>query len=199
MATEAKQKDRGGSPYRLTVRQFLDMIELGVFPHDARIELLRGILVEHPKKSTRHDFAVCELSDQLRKMLPTPWFVREEKSIELGRTSRVSPDIALIRGPRDPHQAQAPRAESVGFLIEVSDSTYLYDRGVKWRAYASAMIPAYWIVNMTKREIEVYRDPQGRGKTASFGETTVFGPESEIPVFLEGREIGRISVKDVIP
>jgi hypothetical protein len=199
MATDAKPKERAGKPYRLTVRQFLEMIRQGIFPHDARIELLRGILVEHPKRSTQHDFVVCELANQLRKLLPTPWFVREEKSIELGRTSRAGPDIALIRGPRELHHPGAPRAEAVGCLIEVSDSTYPYDRGVKWRVYASAMVPIYWIVNITKRQIEVYRDPQGRGKAAIYRELTVFGPDSEIPVLLEAQEIGKISVKDIIP
>ncbi len=32
--------------------------------------------------------------------------------------------------------------------IEVSDTTYRYDRTEKFHAYASGGIPVYWIVNL---------------------------------------------------
>ena len=199
MAAETKSINRGGKPYLLTVRQFIAMIREGVFPDDARVELLGGILVEHPRRSPRHNFSVSVLGNQLRELLPGPWFVSEEKSLELGRSSRVGPDLAVISGPHDLYRARDPRAEEVGFLIEVADSTDQYDRGVKRRAYASVRIPIYWIVDLPKRQIDVYRDPHGRGKDASYRETTAFGPDSEIPVVLEGREIGRIAVKEIFP
>ena len=61
------------------------------------------------------------------------------------------------------------------------------------------MVPIYWIVNLNARRIEVYRDPQGRGKTASYRETTIFDRGAEVPAWIEGREIGRIAVKDILP
>ena len=199
MAAETKSINRGGKPYRLTVRQFLAMIREGVFPDDARVELVGGILLEHPRRSPGHNFSVSVLGNQLRGLLPGPWFVSEEKSLELGRSSRVGPDLAVIRGPHELYRARDPRVEDVGFLIEVADLTYLYDRGMKWRAYASANIPICWVVDLSKRQIEVYRDPHGRGKGASYRETATFGPDSEIPIVLGGREIGRIQVKEVLP
>ena len=199
MATQASPRDRGGKPCRLSARQFTAMIDQGIIPAEARVELLWGRLIEHPKRSPAHDFAVGALGEQLRKLERTPWLVRESKSLDLGPTSRVGPDLSLVRGPSDLFRSRAPGVPDLGLLIEVADGTYPYDRGVKWRAYASKMVPTYWIVNLNTRQVEVYRDPQGRGKTASYREASFFDQGTTIQVVVEGHEIGRVAVKDVIP
>jgi Uma2 family endonuclease len=199
MATDTQAPHGGDKPYRLKVHQYLEMIRKGIFPPDARVELLGGILIEHSRKIPRHNFAVSELGHRLRKILPDHWLISEEKSLELGRFSRPEPDIAVIRGPHDLYRKRCPRVADVGLLIEVAESTYDYDRGLKWRAYASALIHTYWIVNLAERKIEVYRDPAGRGKTAAYRSTEIFEANGEIPVILEDLEIGRFTVKELLP
>ena len=53
MATEIEPKietsartEPAWKPYRLTVDQFLAMIDAGIFPHDAHVELLGGVLIQ---------------------------------------------------------------------------------------------------------------------------------------------------------
>jgi Uma2 family endonuclease len=46
-------------------------------------------------------------------------------------------------------------------VIEAADSSVSHDRNRKRKLYAQAGIPEYWIVNIPKRQIEVYRDPNG--------------------------------------
>ena len=123
MATHASSRDRGCKPCRLGSPQFAAMIDRGIIPPEARVELLWGRLIEHPKRSTGHDFAVDILGGQLRKIATAPWLVPEQKSLELGPTSRVTPDLALIRGPGDLFRSQAPGVPEVGFLVEVADGT----------------------------------------------------------------------------
>ena len=43
--------------------------------------------------------------------------------------------------------------------------------------------------------VEVYRDPAGRGKAASYREAVTFEAGSEVPVVIDGHDLGRISVK----
>ncbi len=198
MATNA-QADRGGKPYRLDVETYIEMIREGIFPHDARVELLGGVLIEHSQHNPPHNYVVCELGSRLRDLLPDSWFISEEKSLMLGRFSRPEPDIAAIRGPHDLYRHRSPRVADVGFLIEVAETTYTYDRGVKWRAYASAGISEYWIVNLAKRQIEVYRDPAGRGDEAAYRVVEIFDADGEIPVNLDGHEIGCFVVKGLLP
>ena len=44
MATEVNATGKGLVPYRLTVRQFERMIDAGIFPEGAHLELLGGCL-----------------------------------------------------------------------------------------------------------------------------------------------------------
>ena len=45
------------------------MIDAGVFPDEARVGLLGGVLAERTTKNPPHDFAVSMLADLLRTMM----------------------------------------------------------------------------------------------------------------------------------
>ncbi len=186
-------------PYRLTVRQFDKMIDAGIFRDEDHVELLGGLLVDKMVKRDPHNFAIVELSELLRDVLKPAWVIREEKSVVIGRSWRPEPDIAVARGPRNRYRSQDPRSVDLGMLVEVADSSYAIDRGSKWRRYAAVKVPVYWILNLPQRQIEVYSTPSGRGKAASYRDSQVYGQDDEVPVTLEGRELGRIKVKDVLP
>jgi Uma2 family endonuclease len=193
----------GVALYRLTVRQFEAMIDAGVFLYDARdplrVELLGGMLVDKLTRDNPHAYAVGCLGDHLRDSLPTDWRVREEKSITLGRFSRPEPDVVAVRGRLEDYRVRAPRAQDVALLIEVADTTYAKDCGAKWRLYAAWGMPIYWIVNLPARQVEVYTNPSGRGKAAAYRDAQTYGPDAEPPVVIDGREVGRVAVRDLLP
>ena len=83
-------------------------------------------------------------------------------------------------------------------IVEVSESTYRLERGLKWRLYASAGVPCYWIINLHERQIEVYRNPEGKGRSASYRECTAFQPGDEVPVFIEGQDVGRVPFREIL-
>ena len=185
-------------PYRLTVRQFEKMIDAGVFGENDHVELLEGILVDKMTKKDPHNFTVGEIAEAIRAMVTLEWVVREEKSVVLGRFSRPEPDVAIVRGPRERYRTAAPTPADLALHIEVSDTTYALDRGKKWRKYAAFKIPVYWIVNLPLRQIEVYTDPSGRGKAAGYRVTKVYAADDDVPVILNGQEVGRVWVRDMI-
>jgi Uma2 family endonuclease len=186
-------------PYRLTVRQFLAMIDAGIFPHQAHVELLGGVLVQMMAAGDPHDYTLAMISEELRRLTPEGWFRREDKSLQLGARSRPVPDVAIVRGPIKQFSKRTPHARETALVVEVAASSYAYDRGEKWRAYASARIPIYWIVNLEKNQIEVYTDPTGQGKRSSYRSTATFGVDDEVPVVIDGLEVGRVCVKDILP
>src|SRR4051812_26548882 len=102
MATETgtDQARAGRKLYRLTVEQYLRSIEVGVFPAGPRLELLSGIMVAQLIRSVGHDFTTDVIGDALRRAVAEGWVVREEKALDLGRYSRVLPDLVIVRGPR---------------------------------------------------------------------------------------------------
>jgi Uma2 family endonuclease len=184
----------------ITVEHYLAMILDGTIAPDARLELLDGRLVEKMTRYAPHNYAVYELGSVFRQMVPAGfWVVWEEKPLILGRYWRPEPDIAILRSPKDRYKTIDPVATDAVLLIEVADSTYPTDRAEKWRAYAAARIPIYWIVNINQQQIEVYRDPAGRGKNAAYRVTEIFGIEAEIPVVIDDQDVGRIVVKEILP
>jgi Uma2 family endonuclease len=198
MATEVQPSGVGIVPYRLSVRQFETMLDAGVFPDGVRVELLGGMLVDKMTKNDPHNFSVHRLDQRLGRLLSTDWIVWEEKSVTLGRSWRPEPDIAVVRGPDDLYRARTPQAKDIGLVIEVADVSYAKDRGQKWRGYAAARVPIYWIVHLAKRQVEVYTEPRGRGLAATYRDSTIYGAEAEVPVIIEGREVGRIAVRDIL-
>ena len=53
-------------------------------------------------------------------------------------------------------------------IVEVSDTTLIYDRGRKASLYAMRGVADYWIVNVNDDQLEIHRDP-GADRTQPFG------------------------------
>ena len=62
-------------------------------------------------------------------------------------------------------------------------------------AYAYGGVPVYWIINLVESQIEVYSDPAPEG----YRSRQDFKPGQDVPVVIDGREIGRIAVADILP
>lgn len=185
-------------PYRLTIRQFEKMIDAGIFRDEDHVELLGGLLVDKMVKQDPHNFSVGEVAEAYRAVIKHDWVVREEKSTVLGVFWRPEPDVAIARGTRERYRSRSPRPADLGVLIEVADSSYTKDRGTKWRKYAASGVAVYWIVNLPMRQIEVYSVPAGRGKSAAYCDIKIYGPDDEVPLVLDGQELGRIKVSRIL-
>jgi Uma2 family endonuclease len=77
-------------------------------------------------------------------------------TLYLDEHNAPEPDFHLFDVPLGTPRDKLPRPILV---IEVSDTTYRRDSGVKLRLYARAGIPDYWLVNLNENRIEVYRKP----------------------------------------
>lgn len=189
----------GVRPYLLSVRQYLKMIEAGVFPEDARVELLGGVLAEKMTKYTPHNITVDLLGEAFRHVLHRDWILREEKSVVMGMNWRPEPDLAVARGPRTRYRKKDPTAADLALVVEVADSSKDADSGVKWHGYAAFKIPVYWVVNIPGRTVEVSTNPVGRGKTAKYRDVMVYDEGDSVPVVIAGQNLGTIAVKDFLP
>ncbi len=201
--TARKTADRpelaeGPRPYLLTVKQFEAMIGAGVFAEGEHVELLGGELTQKMTKYPPHNFGVDSSATHLRSILPALWIVREEKAINLDDSSRPEPDIVIARGPHDTYRRRDPSPKDIALIVEVADSSYAEDRFKKWVRYAAAKIPVYAILNIGERCLELYRKPYGRGDSARYRESLLFDESAEMPVFIEGAEVGRIAVRAVL-
>ncbi len=176
--------------YRMTPRQFRVACEAGVYGED-RVELLAGIPFIMTKDPP-HEVVVYRLAEALRPVVgPRGLLVFEEKSVKLGPW-RPIPDVAIVRGPSANYNVKLPGAADISLVVEVADTTYPRDRGLKYRRYAASGIPAYWIVKLDDRTIEVYADPQGRGNVALYRSCLIYREDDHIPFLDEAFRVGDI-------
>lgn len=145
----------------ITTEEYERMCEMGVFEPEARIELIRGEIIDMPPIGPEHENSVTWLNlfliEQLhRRALVWP----QGNAIGLPNSnSRPQPDTTILRWRDDLYRGKRPTAEDVLLLIEVAGSSLNYDRGDKRALYAEAGIAEYWVVNLVNRVIEAYTNP----------------------------------------
>jgi Uma2 family endonuclease len=164
--------------FRLSVRQYHEMIGAGVFTDDDRVELIEGVLVRKMTKGPPHEFAVSVLKDMLTPLVGSEWVVRAQSAITL-RDSEPEPDIAIVAAPHERYRRRHPGPRDVALVIEVAESSLEFDRTDKLRIYAGAGLAVYWIVNLVDDQVEVYTEPRG-GKSPTYRKHAVFGPDDVV-------------------
>ena len=145
---------------RFSLDEYQQLIELGFFDEDERIELLDGLLVEMSPINPRHAECVDKLSEVLHFLLYKKAWIRVQSPVTLeGRTSQPQPDLTVAvrrtEGYADRHMA----APEILLLIEVADSSLHGDQTDKLNIYAAVGISEYWIVNLVDNQLEVYQEP----------------------------------------
>jgi len=178
---------------KLTVEEFTQIQDAGLF-EDRHIQLLDGELYE-VTKNPPHSFAVSALADVLRSLLPrNEYSVREEKAIEPWNYWWPEPDIAVARGAQRRYENRHPGPGDLALLVEVSDTSE-QDWTKKLTGYAAAGISVYWILDLSHRRLEVYRDPGPAGYTVE-----AIIPEGEsVELAIDGRSFGWIAVSELLP
>jgi Uma2 family endonuclease len=174
------------------------MIKSGIVNEDNPCELLEGLVVEKMARNAPHDLAVALGHGELSRRLPPEWVPRGQSGVTTS-DSEPEPDIAVVRGPQRRYAQQHPSPAETALLVEVSDSTLRRDRTTKQRVFARASIPVYWIVNLVDRQIEVYTEPSGPVEDPRYGKRQDFGENDAVPLVIDGVELARIPVRDLLP
>jgi Uma2 family endonuclease len=184
--------------YRLSVDQYHAMTRAGILEEGGRIELLEGWLFAKMTKKPAHEITKGLTQDLLIPLAPPGWFVTIESPTSTF-DSEPEPDLMVVRGARREYQTRAPGPREVGLIIEVADSSLLRDRSIKKRLYARAGYSIYWLINLVANRIEVYTEPTGPAAKPDYIHRQDFGPDEMIPLVIEGREVGRLAVRDLLP
>jgi Uma2 family endonuclease len=184
---------------RFSLAEYHQMLENGVLTEDDRVELLRGWIVPKMGHNPPHSVSLTLVQEALKDMLPRGWFLRVQLPVAGCGDNEPEPDIAVVRGkPRD-YKRRHPAAKDVGLLIEIADSSLEDDREYKGGIYAEAGFEVYWIVNLIDGLVGVYTDPSKNRTEPVYGKRADYGPRREVPLILNGREIARIPVRDLLP
>jgi Uma2 family endonuclease len=83
--------------------------------------------------------------------------------INLGQMSQPQPDLVLYRPGM--WRGQHPRAADISLVIEISDSSLIFDLGQKLAFYKSAGIPEYWVIDLKATQVHRFAAPHFKSQT----------------------------------
>jgi Uma2 family endonuclease len=152
---------------RFTIDEYHQLIELGFLVEGGalrdgkheRIELIRGELIQMATKGTPHTVCGGLLCRQLDRLLGDKAAIRGQDPITLLADSEPELDVVIARGQLEDYVQHHPYAEEILLVIEVSDTTLIFDQTIKLKLYAEAGISDYWIANLNAQQLERYSQP----------------------------------------
>ncbi|HEV3439717.1 MAG TPA: Uma2 family endonuclease [Gemmata sp.] len=180
---------------RFTVDEYHRMLEAGVLKEREPYELINGWIIRKMVVYPPHNYAVNVLMELFMKLHGSGATLRIQQPITTAN-SEPEPDVVVAAGSVADYATRNPNPSEVHVLVEVAESSLQYDRTTKLELYAKAKIQVYWIVNLIDRRVEVYTGPRG-GKKPTYKQQKNYGPGDEVPLFIGGKEVGRIPVKEL--
>lgn len=150
--------------HRFNIDTYHRMISAGILHEDERVELIDGKIVDMTPIGTRHSACVRRINSIFNRKLQGRVIVSVQNPLLLlTEESEPEPDITLLKHREDFYSDELPKAEDVFLIIEVADTSVLYDREIKLPIYARANIPEVWLVNLPENCIEIYSAPVSGG------------------------------------
>jgi Uma2 family endonuclease len=142
----------------ITVDEAMRMLDAGVFENAHRIELLHGVLTEKPVSSPEHVGVKVRLRRWLSEFDPEVLRL-EDPLVAADGISMPQPDVAIV----EPGDYDAAHPRTAHLVIEIAKTSFRLDTTVKPPLYAAMGIPEYWVVDLARRRVLVFRDPTPDG------------------------------------
>lgn len=146
-----------------TVDEYHRMIAAGILAEGDRLELLDGQIIQMNPQLPPHAATTQRAARYLDRLLEGVASVRMQLPVTLRPNSEPEPDIAVVRLDPMEYGDRHPAASDILLIIEVADSTLLSDRQIKALIYAKAEIADYWILDVNRREVLIFREPAPDG------------------------------------
>lgn len=141
-----------------SVDDYHAMIEAGIL-RDRRVELLKGEIIEMSPETPIHYTTAKRGTKYLEELLSGKADVRFNGTITLA-DSEPEPDIAIVRLPESLYSDRHPTPQDIFWIVEVAKTSLTKDLDLKATIYASAGIQEYWVIDLSARQVIVFRYPQ---------------------------------------
>jgi Uma2 family endonuclease len=160
--------------HKFNSAQYHLMAEAGVFNNllsdrvtTKRIELIEGEIIEMSPIGAKHGACVARLQSWFHLHLSSKVIIWTQTSIKLDEGSEPQPDLTLLRLRKDFYEERLPLPADILLIVEVADSTIIYDREVKIPLYAKFGIPQAWLIDLNSRNLTEYTEPRSAGYKTS--------------------------------
>jgi Uma2 family endonuclease len=141
-----------------SVEEYHRMIEAGIL-HGRSVELLAGEIVEMSPETPIHYTTAKRGAKYLEELLSDKADIRFNGPITLA-DSEPEPDIAVVRLPESAYNDRHPNPQDIFWIVEVANTSLKKDLEVKAAIYATAAIQEYWVLDLSAKQMIVFRNPQ---------------------------------------
>ena len=132
--------------------------------------------------------------EALARVIPAGWYVRGAKPIRLPPNSKPEPGRCVVRGAIRDYSRRSPGPGDISLVTGVADRSLNRDRA-RAMIHARSGIPVYWIVNLVDRIIEARTNPTPSGSTSRVD----YSPGQHVPTVIDGIEVARVAVANILP
>jgi Uma2 family endonuclease len=146
----------------LSTEQYLQMIDAGILGPSDKVELIGGLITPMAPAGPEHNSSLIQLTEKFAKVVDQ-YHLLVQGTLVVAEGHVFDPDLLLLRRRREGYKRALPRAADVALVIESAASSLPRDRHVKLPVYAAAGVEEYWIADLEREVLIVFRDPQGNG------------------------------------
>lgn len=146
-----------------TVDEYYKMAEAGILHEDDRVELIEGEIVNMTPIGSRHMACVKKLNRLFFNRLGDEVIISIQDPLRLIGQSEPEPDVALLKPRQDFYAESPPSASDALLVIEVADTSLLYDLSIKIPLYARAGVVEVWLVDLLQRQVTTFSNPAPQG------------------------------------
>lgn len=143
-----------------SVAEFERMFATGILDESENLELIEGEIVHMAAKNHVHERVKSTLTIAIARALPDDLWLGIETSIRLTLLSLVEPDLAIYPKRLKLEEVTGP---DILLAVEVSDTSFRFDRGRKAQLYAACGVRELWVVEANSRTTFVHRGATALG------------------------------------
>lgn len=145
---------------RFTVTELEKIAAAGILTRDERLELIGGELVPMSPKGNQHEVLKAALLEHWYRAKSAELMLIPETTLRLSEDTFLEPDIVVYR--RADGLANLS-AQTALLIVEIADSSLVYDMGLKARIYASFGVAELWVIDAVKLQTRIHCEPTPTG------------------------------------
>jgi Uma2 family endonuclease len=158
---EILERPKAPTRRRLDIDVYYRMAEAGILTDPRRVELIDGEIIDTGAIGSPHAAVTNRLARLFARALrDEAALVNVQSPLRLDPYNEPQPDLMLLRSRDDDYRASHPNAADVLLLVEVSETSLVYDHGIKLALYAKFEVPEVWIIDLSGSAVEIYREPK---------------------------------------
>lgn len=170
-----------GAPVgRLCLDQYHRMIQTGILTDDVPVAFLEGLPVTNMPKNAPHSLATDLTRNVLAQVVPAQGYVAVQEAFTAD-DSEPEADVLVVRGERRQCREHHSQTQDGAPVVEVADATLQRDRTLKQR------------IDARERKVELASESE-----ADDAQRHDVVEDAVIPVILDGAEVARLPVRDLL-